>query len=519
MAKSDKSFPFIIVAMAMISFLSRLLTNGNYGYHRDEFLYLALGKHLDWGFWSNPPSPGFFSWLTQYFIGDSIQAIRFFPALLGAATVLLTGLMAREMGGKRFAQFLACFAIMVSSAFPRVFLMYNPVPFDVFYWTLFAWLIIKYINTESGKYVVALGVAIAFGFLNKYSVVFFVLPALAALWLTPYRKLYTSRAFYIAVSAAFILVLPNLIWQWQYNFPVISHMEQLARNQLSNVSLTGFLSDQLLFNLSVIYIWLAGLYFLFRSPQGKPFRLLGWTFVGILLLLLLLRGKSYYTLGAYPMLLAAGACHLENWIGHRSWIKVALPTISFLFFALLSPMSIPYLKLDNMVRFGQFMVNDLGVDNLLRWEDGQAHALPQDYADMLGWEELATLVNKAYQQAGDRESCMIYCSNFGQAGAVEHFGQRYNLPRVVSFADSYVLWAPQKISPAINKLIYVNDELGPDVAALFNSVIEVGRVSHPFARERDTQVYLCSDPKNSLADFWGQRVAQMKDLLNLPQKN
>ncbi len=515
MSQNQKYNTYWIAALVFMAMILRFLTNGKYGFHRDEFLYIAQGQQLDWGFWSNPPAPAFFSWLTQMTVGDSLFAIRLMPSLLGGLTVYLVCLMSREMGGGLLAQMLAGISVICSNAMPRVFLMFNPVPFDVFYWTLFAFLILKYINTDQLRFIYLLALAIAAGFLNKYSVIFFVLALFAAMLLTRHRKLFLNKHFYLAIGITTLPLMPNLWWQWEHNLPVIGHMTTLQRTQLANVRTMDFLKDQLLFNSSVLLIWVAGLWYLLVNKYGRQFRLLGYIFISILLLMIVLKGKSYYTLGAYPMLFAAGACIWERWSAHRRWI-IAIPvTAMFLIFGFTLPFSVPYLPLEKMVTFGE-KVSKQGLDGLLRWEDGLVHHLPQDYADMLGWKELAEIAQLAVKSTGNPEHCLVYAENFGQAGAIQYFaGDRF--PPVYSFADAFAFWAPKDIGDEIEFFVYINDELGEDVQNLFSKITEVGSVQQRYARERGTSVYLCSDPRVDFATFWSSRVEEVREARNLPQ--
>ncbi len=502
----------LIGLLFLFSLILRVSFNSAYGFHRDEFLYLDMANHLDWGYWSNPPSIGFFSWLTQTLIGDSVTAFRFFPNLLGAFTVAMSAWMARDLGGNLFAQFLAGFSIIVATAFPRVFLMYNPVPFDVFYWTLFGFLIVRYIRTESYNYLYLFGLAIGLGFLNKYSVIFYVLAVLGGLLLTKHRKLFFDKHFYGAIALAIAVCLPNVLWQWQHDFVVFQHMEELAATQLVNVNPIHFLTDQILFNISVVHVWIAGLIFLIVNKELRDYRILAFIFLIVLTCLFILRGKSYYTLGIFPMLISAGAVGIEK-LGKTSLQKsifrsgtILLSTSIFLF---VLPFSIPYLSLEKMIHHCQKASQQTIYHGLLRWEDGEVHHLPQDFADMLGWEELGEIVGKTYQSIPQKENCAIYCENFGQAGAISYYGKKYDLPTVLSFADSYRIWSPKNIPSQSNIFIYVNDEIGDDVIEFFGKVEKVGAIQNPHAREYETSVWLCQKPKSSLAEFWKVRYVEI----------
>ncbi|MFN7116326.1 MAG: ArnT family glycosyltransferase [Saprospiraceae bacterium] len=494
----------IILLLAAAKLLFHLFTNVNYGFHRDEMLYLALGRHLDFGYWSNPPLVGWIAAFIQAVLGDSMFAVRLIPSLFSTGILILTCLMAREMGGGRYAQLLAGLSILLTISFTRSGWLFQPVGVDMFFWTLFCYLVLRYLNTENPRYLLGFGVAFGFGFLNKYLVLFFLLALLIGLLLTPHRRVLWSKYTLGAVLIAAIIILPNFIWQYQYGFPVVTHMRELSETQLANVQYADFLLDQVLANLPIAIIWVGGLIYLLLYKKSKPYRLLAYIFITTIVLFLLLKGKSYYTLGIYPVMIGAGGVYFEK-ILQPIWLKVALPIlIAALFFPLL-PLGVPYLSIPKMVAYCNNLRENWGIDGATRWEDGEIHPLPQDYADMLGWEELAQHVTNAYARVPDKSRCLIYCENYGQAGAVELFAK--NLPPVNSFNDSYRLWIQEDTNADV--LIYVNDELGEDVQALFADIQMIGKIENAYARERGTTVYLCQQPRQPFGSLWKRRVQEV----------
>ncbi len=484
----------VILGVAGAKLLFHLLTNVSYGFHRDEFLYLALGRHPGWGHWSNPPMIGWVSSFVQTILGDSLFAVHLIPALLGSALVVLTGLTARELGGDRQAQLLAAVSLALSSAYMRSSWLFQPVIFDIFFWSLFAYWLIRYLNSEDRRFLYYLAITTGLGFLNKYSMAICLAGLLPALLLTRWRRLFGLRDAWLAAGLALLIALPNLFWQYYYRFPVVSHFEGLVNNQFVNVTAGDFLVSQFLMNISTVLVWPAGLLFLFRHGGGR-YRVLGWHFLAVVLIFLLLRGKAYYTLGLYPALLAAGSVW---WAGLlRRWWAIGLFSAAMLSVTLIFlPLGVPLLSLDRMVDYCRWLREEAGIDGPVRWEDGELYPLPQDYADMLGWRELANQVIAVYEQVEDPAGCMIYCENYGQAGAVEYYGREAGLPRVVSFSDTYRMWAPE--TAKIHTLIYVNDELGENVQPLFGKAEVFEGVTHPYARENGTTVYLLQEPT---ADF------------------
>lgn len=503
-----------VLLIATVTLVVHFLTYDMLGFHRDEFLYLALGRRPAAGFWSNPPLIGLISYLSQLIPGDPLFTTRLFPALAGALLVVLTGLIARELGGKRYAQLLACSSLSVSLLVLRGYSMLQPVPFDILFWTLILYSFLRYVNTQQPLYLVMIGVFFGLGLLNKYMVVFLAAGLLGALSMTPYRRLWTDRYLWLAVATAILIFLPNLIWQVIHNFPVLRHMQELKETQLVNVQRANILIDQLLMLTIGTLVWLPGLIWLLFSPQAKVFRVFGWIYLLVLMIFLLLRGKSYYTAGLYPFLFAAGGVAIEGMISSRVWRWITTILIIGLSLPLV-PGGIPIMKADKLASYFAGIPPQMGGEALLRWEDGKMHSLPQDYADMLGWDELGSIVVRACDTIADKDRIMIYAENYGQAGAIEHFG-RSSLPEVASFSDSYILWVPDSIPREKDLFIYVNHELGSDVDSLFARIDSVGSITHPHSREYGTTVYLCRSPRADFRAFWTERVKEVRTYYGLP---
>ncbi|MEP6513260.1 MAG: glycosyltransferase family 39 protein, partial [Parafilimonas sp.] len=248
---------WLLYVLAFIKFiLPFFLQNSFYQPHRDEFLYLAEAHHLAWGFMEVPPLLSVFAWLTNLF-GNSMFWIKFWPSLFGAFTYIITGKIILSLGGRAFALFLA-FLPFIFGAYLRVHYLFQPNFLEIFFWTLISYCIIQYIQTEKIKWLYFFGVSVGLGMMSKYSVAFFVVSILIGLLLTSQRKIFFNKHFYYAALIAFIIFLPNLIWQYNHRFPVIHHINELQETQLQYISTTGFLIDQLLMNLPCVFIWLAG---------------------------------------------------------------------------------------------------------------------------------------------------------------------------------------------------------------------------------------------------------------------
>lgn len=505
-----KISPFIIVIsiLAIINVIIHLVFSYNLEFHRDELLYFSLGRHPALGYATVPPLTGWIAWLMQKIFGDTLFAVRIYPALLSGAMIFLVSSLARELGGSFYARILAATGILVSIIGLRTFLLFQPVCTDLILWTLVFYLVVKYINTSSDKYLIFLGIAIGFALLNKYLMGILIFSFLLILPFTKYRTLFTNKYFWLGILAGFLVFLPNLLWQVLNHMPVINHMTELKETQLVNVNQRAFLAEQLIIPGAATLLTVPGLIFLLIGRNARKYRFLAILTISVIIFLMLLHGKSYYTQGIFPFLIAAGAVSWEQ-IFKRILPRIALVLLIIIITLPVLPVGIPVYKTEGLVKYFKDIGIKYGMEFICRFEDNSIHSLPQDYADMLGWEELASIADKGWQMIPDKKAAFIYCENYGQAGAVTVIGRKYGLPEAVSFNESYKYWAPEKFDPDITSLIYINDELGEDVRQIFRRVVKVGAISNSDAREYGTSVWLCQDPVDSFNRFWTLRLKEL----------
>jgi hypothetical protein len=499
----------VIVGIALFNILIHLLIFRNLEYHRDELLYFSLGLHPDFGYATVPPMIGWIAWLIQHLFGHSVFAVRLFPALMGGMIVLLVSAIAKELGGSGFARILAGVGMVIAMFGLRTFMLFMPVHIDLFFWTLCIFLVLKYINSSSGNWLFLFGIVAGLALLNKYLIGLLFAAYLIVIPFTPLRNVLRDRKFWTGVLAGFIIFMPNLIWQILHGFPVTGHLAELARTQLVNVDRTGFLVDQVLMSGAATVLAVVGLLYILITKSAAKYRFLGIIAVLVILALMVMRGKSYYTQGVFPFFLAAGAVAFEK-ILQRTWARILLVVILVVLTIPILPMGLPVYKAGGLVTYFKVLEDKYGVDIARRWEDASIHSLPQDYADMLGWDELTAIANKAYQMVPDKKTCFIYCENYGQAGAITIIGKKYNLPEAVCFSESFRYWIPLKFDPDPTVLIYINtEEPGEDVKMLFRKITKIGSISNSYAREFGTSVYLCEDPVRSFNEFWAARIKEL----------
>jgi hypothetical protein len=503
----DSITPWIIL-IAILNVLLHLAFYNTLGFHRDELLYFSLGQHLSAGYASVPPFTGFIAWLMIHISGYSLLSARIIPILLSGVLVFLGAAITKELQGKHYAQVLTALAICVTPLNLRGFTLFMPVCFDVFFWSLIFWLALKWINTKSDKYLLLLGLAAGLGMLNKYLVALEIFGLLAAFLFSHYRTIFTRKAFYLAILIALVVFLPNIIWQIKNHLPVLIHMKALNDTQLVHVNRLAFFTDQIFMSTMAIILFIPGIIFLCFGKSMKPYRPVAVASVLVLFLLALLKGKSYYTIGLFPFWIAAGGVFWELKL-KRNFLKILLPALMLLFTIPILPMGIPIYKAEKLSEYFARVKDKYGFDMVLRWETGQIHSLPQDYADMLGWDEMASITAKTYEQVPDKKATVIYAENYGQAGAIMVIGKKYNLPEPVCFSESFFYWFPRNPDHEITNLIYINSELGEDINKLFTDCRLIGKIENPLAREYGTGVWLCTNPRSSFNEFWRQRVPQI----------
>lgn len=494
----------ILIYFALFKLLLHFLTNTNYGFHRDEFLYIDMGNHLSWGYLEVPPNIAVFAKISHFIFGNSVFGYRFFPALTGAVLVFVTGLIVRELGGRRFAVSVAALCVIFSPAFLRVNTLFQPVCFEQLYWTLGAYLLVIIIKRNDQRLWLAMGLLIGLGLLNKYSMLFFAFGVGIGLIASSHRKVLLAKWPWLAALIALLIVLPNLLWQASHGFPFFEHMKVLRETQLVNVRPIDFIIGQFLLNgLISTPIWLIGLYFFLFSKPGKAYRPIGWIYLSTMIVLLVLGGKTYYLLPTYPMLFAGGALFLERLIAARQWNWLKPVAIIISINLLTIPYGLPILPIKTAEKYFRYMAENLGIWGPLRWEDGKIHTIPQDYADMFGWENQVAEVAKVYHNLTPEEQlkCTIMGGNYGETGAINYYSAKYNLPHAVGVNGSYYLWGPGKISGGIMIAVGIPKEY---LQSYFKDIELAAVVSHKVAREGEIRVYICQHPNTTLQELWPQ---------------
>jgi hypothetical protein len=508
------TYAYFILIFVFVKVVLNLFAISHFGFHRDEFLHLVLADHLDWGYKEVPPFIALLAKISITLFGDSVFAARIFPTIFSGLIIWFTGLIIVEFGGRKFAITLACLALIFSPAFAASGYLFQPVVFDQFWWVLTVWLLIKYLNTTDVKYLYWLGLVVGLGMLTKYTMAFFTFALIIGILISKQRKLLFNKHILGAAAVAFLICLPNLIWQIQHHWPLISHMKELRKEQLNYITPAEFIKQQLTVHGIALFVWVTGFLFLIFSFRLRNFQFLAIAYVLIFIFLLKMDGKNYYLFGAYPMLFAAGGFGFERWLKTKDYILRTLTVLLFVLPNLIFfPMVLPILPLEQTLGFFRFTSKNIPpLKFAITWEDQKVHPTTQDYGDMFGWDEMAKHVGNTYHNLTpeQQKQTLIYADNYGEAGALHHYRKQFNYPDVVSLNSSFTLWAPDTIN--YRYIIYVDDSGGKNVMeyarkGLIGECKKMGEVTYPFAREKGTAIYLITGPTASFNEMYRKELA------------
>jgi hypothetical protein len=496
----------LILLFASVKILFHFFTFSNFELHRDAYLYYAQSEHLAWGYISVPPSIAVFGKIATLIFGNTAFGLRFFPALIGGINLIIIGLAVKELGGKIIAISLASLAYLLSFSYLHVSTLFQPVSFNQFYWLLSGYLILVMIRRKNPKIWIWIAIVFGFAFLNKYSIVFFYTAFAISLLVTKHRYLYTSKYFLIALAVGFAIISPNLFWQYQNNWPILTHMSELRETQLVNVRPSDFLLEQLSMNAQSLFIVFGGLLVLLFFKKEKQYRLFGFIYLFIIILLMLGSGKGYYTMGIYPILFVFGAYFFEKYIKKYSiYVFGLLVVMMFVPLYVFRSYSISLTTFEKSVHEGEF-----------RWNDGSYHDINQDLANMTGWKELGQKVSDIYLNLGqeNKNNCDIFCYNYGQAGAVMFYGKKNKVPQPISFNGSFVFWAPDSLSK--DYMIWVHsghNDINQDslLSTVFRKVELKTTIDNKYFRENGTKIYLCESPTKDYRNDYKTRIKELKN--------
>ena len=440
----------LILVISVINLLVYLITQifFAYGIFRDELYYIACANRLQLGYVDHPPLSIYVLSIWKSLFGDGLIAIRIVPGLISSITVFIIGLFTLRLGGNKPAILISCLAFMFSPIFLGMNTIYSMNTFDFFFWITSAYLFLRIIQAEErsqkNRNWIWLGIVIGLGLLNKTSMLWLGGGIFLGIIFSPLRSELKTKYPYVAGAIALLIFSPFIIWNITHDFAHLEFMRNAATRKYGGLTPISFILDQILIlNPLSICIWLPGLYFFFFTETGKKYKAVVFIWIATFLILLINgHSKGEYVAAAYQILFAGGAVMIEKWSTppKREWIKFAIAIPVIIFSILLSPFARPLLQPETFVKYQTAM----GLEPPSN-EGHELVGLPQFYSDMFGWEEMAKKVSEVYLSLSEseREKTLVYCGNYGKAGAIEYYSRKYPLPKVICPHNSYWYWWPK----------------------------------------------------------------------------
>lgn len=486
-----------IVPLALITLVGHLAIAGRYGWMRDELYYVAAGKHLSGGYVEFPVMVALLANLQRALFGPSLAAIHVLPALAGVAIIILTGLLARELGGGRLAQGIAALAALVAPAFVGADALFTMDAFDELWWTLAAYLLVRILATHDARWTVGavparaargrlwllFGLVCGVGLLTKLTILAFGLAVTLGLLLTPARAELRTRWPYLAALLAAAFLLPYVAWQVGHDWATLTFWHNYGHTEDTP---TFLIQVVLLMQPLALPLWAAGLWYLLRDPAGAPYRPLGWAFLILSALFLLGHAKSYFLVPAFPPLLAAGALVLERHARRRARIRLVWVTVGALVLGgvVLAPVVAPILPPRTLAALTPSPI--------------------QPVADRFGWPQFVGTVASVYRRLPAREQARttILAGNYGEAGALDLFGPAYRLPRAISPHNTYYFWGAGVTPGAV---VIATDFQRAELTPYFRSVRQAATVPAQDGIQNEEvgrPVWVCRGLKRPWASVW-----------------
>lgn len=472
-----------------------------YGWFRDELYYLACADHLAWGYVDHPPLSVALLWLVRELLGDSLQAVRLLPAIAGALTVFLGGLIARDLGGGRFAQALAMTSVLVAPVYLALSSFYSMNALDLLFWAAASWLLVRVLGDDRLPTWLLLGVVLGLGLQNKISVLWLGFGLALGLVLAR-RDVLKRPGPWLAAALALALFAPHVVWQIAEGWPTLEFIRNATGEKMAGLSPLAFLKSQVDNQHPLtLPVWLAGLGYLLLGPGVRQQRPLGILYLAVFALLVVNeKSRAGYLAPAYTVLCGAGGVALERlWRPRRSTLlEVGVIALLLLAGAATAPLGRPILPVERYVAY----MGALGLQPSTE-EKKEVGALPQFYADMHGWDTLVDEVARAYEALppADRERAAIFASNYGEAGAVDRLGREHGLPRAISGHNNYWLWGPRGHDGDVMLVLVPSDER---LRELFDSVTQVGSIDCDYCMPYQDQrpIWLCRGIRTPLPELW-----------------
>lgn len=492
-----------VLLIALLQFALHLWVAAHDNLFRDELYYIAASHHLGFGFVEYPPGIALITAGARLLFGNSLMAYRLLPAIAAAIIVLLTADMVAMLGGGRLARILAALAVGLGPVFIGSSGLLTMDPFDQLWWSVCAWTLIRLIKADQPRLWLLFGLFAGLGLQTKLTIGFYIGALVLGLLLSDRRRLLFNRWLIFGGLIALLIVSPYIIWNVQHGFPTLEYTRAYSGGKTFQATPPEFFMQQVITtNPLALPLWLGGLFFLFFTAAGKPYRAFGWAYVFLFVFFMIERAKFYWLSPSYPALLAAGSFGLQLLVEQRAplkWLQPAYASLIALTGLMLVPFAIPILPPEVFIRLNA----QIGGAGEVKAENLVSSALPQSYADRYGWREMVDKVKAAYDTLTPQEKAdaCIFGDNYGEAGAVDYYGPALGLPRAISGHNSYWIWGPQGCTGKV--LITINAAYG-DMAPVFESVEPSGETECQYCMpfENHAKIYIARGLKAPLGQAW-----------------
>jgi 4-amino-4-deoxy-L-arabinose transferase-like glycosyltransferase len=490
------------IAIAAISFCLHLAANNQYDVFRDELYFMACGERPDFGYVDQPPLIPLIAGASHALFGTALAPLRLLPALAMAATAGLTAKFAEELGGGRFAQWLAGIAVLLAPIYLVNGLLLTTDMLQPLTWLACSWLLVRMAKTGDERLWLAFGAVVGVSFLSKYLIAFYLVGVGIGILATPLRNSLTRPWIYAGAAIALAIMAPNIAWQGAHGWPFLELAAAGANGKNLALSPLAFFGQQaLMLGPASAPLWIAGLWRLATKTSQPALRLFPIAYGVMAAVFIASHGKAYYLAPIYPILFVAGAVAVEAWLpaGAMRWIAVRIIALSGL--ATL-PIALPILPPEQFVAYAR----TLGLaPSAAATERGAQSVLPQYFADMFGWREMAAAVATVYQALppDERQRAVFFGRNYGEAAALEIYGPALRGPPAISAHNNYFLWGPQGFDGSV--VIMLGAE-GSGLAAQYQDIQTVGRIESLYAMPYETHIPInvLRSPRAPLSEIWAR---------------
>jgi len=483
-----------LIFLAVFNIVLHSIFNANYGFHRDELATVDDARYLAWGYVAYPPVTPFIGRIAAEIFGNSsLVGLRFFAALAMSASIVLTGLMAHALGGKRFAQMTAAVAVLVAPIVIIQGAVFQYVSFDYLWWVAIAFCFVKLLQTENPRWWLGIGAFIGVGMMTKYTIGLLVIGLIVGVISTRARHFLKSPWLWAGAAISLLIWLPNVIWQINHGLISLDFLKSIHERDVRIGRTGGFLSEQFLIcaNFVTVPLVFAGIWFYIKHPLGAKFRAVIWLFVVPFVLFIFLQGRAYYFAPAYPIVFAGGAVLFERWLDDAKKINAYLRAGVLVLFLL------------GGVLFGAVLLPIAPVNSPVWAKANELHDL---FREEVGWDDLTETVVKIYNELPPEEQkrTRILTGNYGEAGALSLYGKSRGLPEALSLVNSYWLRGYGNPPPETVILVGFSEE---SASQMFEECRFAAKNENRFGVENEEtrdhpKIFVCRRPRFSWEEFW-----------------